>query len=204
MTEDFKIMNLFSRLVDILLLNFLFLLTSLPVITLGASITALFSVNLKLTKNEESYISRDYFRAFRQNFRLGTAGFLLFAVIAGLLCTNLWISYKIPGVFFLVLRALATIFLVFLAVWALYYFPILARFQFTWKQIHTHIPHMIVTHPGSFFLLLLLNIPLVFLSMYSVYTATFLLIGGCLFGFALLTYVESFVFRSIFRPYEIC
>lgn len=78
-------MNLFSRIVDLLLLNFLFVITSLPVLTLGASLTALFSVSLKLVRNEESYVSRDYFRAFKKNFCQATVSFWAFSLIIALL-----------------------------------------------------------------------------------------------------------------------
>lgn len=203
MTQEFKIMDMFSRLMDLLVLNFLFLLTSLPVITIGASLTALFSVSMKLTHNEESYISRNYFHAFRENFLQATAAFLGFILAGGILCTNLVISYRLTGLFSVVLQALSAAFLIILAACFLYYFPILARFRFTQKQIFMHIPHMIATQYRFFFLLVLLNIPVLFLCIYSVYTAFFVLILGCVLGFSAFTYVESFLFRKIFQPYEI-
>lgn len=96
-------MNLFSRIVDLLLLNFLFVITSLPVLTLGASLTALFSVSLKLVRNEESYVSRDYFRAFKKNFCQATVSFWAFSLIIALLAGNLMISFQQAGNFYLVL-----------------------------------------------------------------------------------------------------
>lgn len=196
-------MNLFSRISDFLLLNFLFVITSLPVMTLGASITALYSVNLKMVRNEESYIARDYFRAFKRNFKLATSAFLLFLTIGILMVANIWISFRAPETFYLILRALSTIFLCSLLICAKYFFPILARFDFTFKQVWMHIPHMLLTHPGSFLFLLLLNIPVVILMVYSIYTAFFILIIGCIIGFAIFTYIEASFFRTIFKNYEL-
>lgn len=203
MNQEPKIMSLFSRLVDILLLNLLFIITSLPIITLGASLTALFSVSYKLVHNEESYVSRDYFHSFHENFRLGTIGFLVFTVITGLLGANIWISFQNSGPFFLFLRTLAFVFLVLAGICFLYYFPVLAHFRFSWKQIWIHIPHMIITKPVFFLTLLLLNAPVIFLGFYSVYTGFFLLIIACIFGFAAFAYVESLIFARIFPSYEI-
>ena len=59
MNHEMKIIDMFSRIFELLLLNLLFVLTSLPLVTVGASMTALFSVNLKLVKNEESYIAKE-------------------------------------------------------------------------------------------------------------------------------------------------
>ncbi|MGN0294433.1 MAG: DUF624 domain-containing protein [Lachnospiraceae bacterium] len=85
MTQEFKIMDVLSRLMDLLVLNFLFLLTSLPIITIGASLTALFSVSMKVVHDEESYISKNYVHAFRENFLQATAAFLVFIPAGGLL-----------------------------------------------------------------------------------------------------------------------
>lgn len=202
MTQDSKTMIFLSRICDILLLNFLFILTSLPIITLGASITALYSVNLKMVYNEESYISRDYFRAFRKNFKIATPTFLFFLIFIALMGVNIWISLRAEGSFYIVLRTLASIFLFCLLICAKYYFPILARFVFTSKQVWIHIPHMITTHIGYFLFLVILNIPVIILIMHSVYTAIFVLFFGCICGFALFTYIECFLFRSIFKDYE--
>lgn len=203
MNQENRIMSLFSRINDFLLLNVLFVITSIPVITLGTSITALYSVALKMVKNEESYVVRDYLHAWKRNFKPATPAFLFFAVVFSILGMNIWISYQTDGTFYLFLRSLATIFLVCLFICVKYYFPVLARFDFTFRQVWLHIPHMIVTHAAYFFFLVLLNVPIVFLSVYSVYTACFTLVIGCIIGFAVLAYAEAFLFRRIFADYEI-
>lgn len=203
MNQESKLFSFFSRLVDLLLLNALFVITSLPVLTLGASLTALYSVSYKLIRNRESYICRDYFRAFRENFRLGSVGFLLFSAADGLLGINLWISFHNAGPIFLFIRTLSFFFLVLSGICSLYYFPVLAHFRFTWKQIWIHIPHMILTQFSAFVLLILFILPVLFMAFYSVYTFFFLLTVGILFGFAGFTYIESFVFTRIFPSYEL-
>ena len=180
-------MNLFSRIVDLLLLNFLFVITSLPVLTLGASLTALFSVSLKLVRNEESYVSRDYFRAFKKNFCQATVSFWAFSLIIALLAGNL----------------MSFLFMIFIGIYFLYFFPVLARFYFTTRQILLHIPHMIFTHFSDFVLLVVLLIPLIFFSVYSLFTAICIVVFGCVCGFSVCAYVMSILFRRIFEPYEI-
>lgn len=203
MNQDNKIMNFFSRVVDLLLLNFLFVITSLPVFTLGASLTALFSAAMKLVRNEESYVSKDYFRAFKTNFRQATVSFWAFALVLALLFGNLMISYQQSGSFYLVLRMISFLFVIFIGIYFLYFFPVLARFYFTTRQILLHIPHMILTHFSSFILLIILLIPLIFLCVYSLFTATCVIVFGCICGFSVYAYVMSMLFRKIFEPYEI-
>lgn len=202
MNQENKILELLSRIVDLLLLNFLFIITSIPIFTIGASLCALYSVNLKMTRKEESYVIKDFFRSFRQNFRQATPSFIAFAAAFSLLGMNLWISTQTGGTFSAVLRTVAGIFLLAVYICFLYYFPILARFQFTCRQVMMHIPHMILTWPGYFFTLILLNIPIFFFAFYSLYTAAALFIITCIIGASAFTYVESLLFRKIFEKYE--
>lgn len=70
-----------GRLADLFLLTFLWFLCSLPVITAGASTTALYYVALKMAKNEEGYICKTFFRAFIDNLKraIGIWGIMLAA-----------------------------------------------------------------------------------------------------------------------------
>ena len=65
---DSPLMRFLSRLSDIFILNVLFLLCCIPVVTIGASATALYTVTLKMARNEESYITKGFFKAFKSNF----------------------------------------------------------------------------------------------------------------------------------------
>ena len=57
-----------DKMVRFLWLSILWALCSIPVITIGASTTALYSVTLKYVRNEEGYLTSSFFRAFRENF----------------------------------------------------------------------------------------------------------------------------------------
>src|SRR5699024_12157957 len=50
-------------------LNLLWLICSIPIFTIGASTSALYSVTLKIARNEDVIIHRQFFKAFRENFR---------------------------------------------------------------------------------------------------------------------------------------
>lgn len=78
---DSRFMDLLGRITDMMLLNVLFIITSLPVITIGASATALYSVTLKLSREEDVYPLRAYLGSFKKNFRKATViWMILFAV----------------------------------------------------------------------------------------------------------------------------
>ena len=76
-TPNSRFMRYLNRLADLMILNLLFLLTSIPIFTIGASLTALYSVCFRLGTDREGSTFRDYFAAFKENFRQATSLFLL-------------------------------------------------------------------------------------------------------------------------------
>jgi uncharacterized membrane protein YesL len=197
MNHEPKIIDMFSRIFELLLLNLLFVLTSLPLITIGASLTALFSVNLKLVRNEESYIIREYFRAFRRDLKPASVTFLLFAVTGTLFSFNIILALQSTGLLYLITGVLSLIFLILLGVYALYYFPLLARFHYTHAEAARYIPRAIAGKPGLFLMLIAMNLPVLFLCLFSIQTLLFVLIFTLLVGAAGFTYVESIVLRAV-------
>lgn len=197
MNHEIKILDLFSRIFELLLLNLLFVLTSLPLVTIGASAAALFAVNLKLVKNEESYITKEYFHAFRQNLKPASISFLLFITIGGLFSFNVILALQNTGLLFLATGVLSLVFLILLGVYALFYFPLLARFHYSHIQIFRQIPRIIQRTPGLFLLLAALNIPVLFLCLFSVQTLMFVLLFTLLIGASGFTYIESLLIRAM-------
>ena len=80
-SPDSKIMTVLTRITDLILLNILFLISCLPVFTVGAAVTALYSMCFRLMREEYNGIIRPYFQAFKTAFRQATAiwGILLIA-----------------------------------------------------------------------------------------------------------------------------
>ena len=74
-----------GRAADLFMLNVVFVICCLPVVTIGASLTALHYVTLKMARNEESYIIRSFFKSFKQNFKQSTIINLIMLLIAGVL-----------------------------------------------------------------------------------------------------------------------
>ena len=69
LNPDNPVMAFITRITYSVYLNLLWFICYLPVVTIGASTTALFYVTLKMAKNEEGNITAAFFRSFRENFR---------------------------------------------------------------------------------------------------------------------------------------
>ena len=75
---DSKFMQVANKFADLMLLNILTLVCCVPIFTIGAAVTAMHSVLLKIYRNEESYITKQYFKSFKENFKQSTLIFLIY------------------------------------------------------------------------------------------------------------------------------
>jgi len=80
-SPDSKIMQIIGKVTDLVLLNIVFLLTCLPVFTIGAAVTAMYTLCFRMLRQEEGNIIKPYFRAFKENFRPATGVFAILLLI---------------------------------------------------------------------------------------------------------------------------
>ena len=131
--------NLLSRVLtkvfDLCLLNILFLITSLPIFTIGVSLSALYTVTLAMSKNEESPVFLMYFRMWKQTFKKGMiAGLVLLGIVA-LLIFDMWIwwnsriSYRM---FFMIATLVLLSLVIMVSNWV---FPLIAKFENSVKNM---------------------------------------------------------------------
>ena len=114
-------------------LNILWLLCSLPIVTIGASTTALFYVTLKMAEDRDDGLTGMFFRAFRQNFKPATKLWLLLLGVGAFLAVDGYVVWHIwsTSVFWTLVAALLIAAALVYAVVLLYAFPLLARFENT-------------------------------------------------------------------------
>lgn len=93
---DSKFMIFMNKFADLLWLNVLTLVCSIPIFTIGASFTAMHYMVLKIYRNEEGYITRGFFKSFKENFRQSTVIWLIYLAVGLLLALDF--SYVREGI----------------------------------------------------------------------------------------------------------
>lgn len=134
---DGFIVQLCNKIVDCICLSFLWLVTSLPIVTLGASTTALYyAINVGI-RYDKGGIWQAYWRSFRSNFKQATVLWALLFLIYGLLCGSCYSAYKlcINGLLFKEMFYFLLIVLALVMAWGNMLFPYLAKFQNSTKMI---------------------------------------------------------------------
>lgn len=125
---DSPLYRFLNRALDVLKLNFLWLLCSLPIFTVGASTVAAMSVALKLADDEEGYIGKAFFAAFKENFKQGTLMGLITIIAVYAVYMDFQLFEAVEGnPLFLLIIGIVSVFLVIIA--TIYTFPLLARYE---------------------------------------------------------------------------
>lgn len=134
---DNKFNRALTKIVDCVILSILWIVSSIPVFTIGASTTALYYAVHKVILHNRGYVWRDYWAAFRSNFKKSTIAWFIMLVIAGLFVVDINIMRQFSELGETI-GSLYTVFYVFLAVevvWANYMFSYIARFEDSLKRI---------------------------------------------------------------------
>ena len=134
------LVNTLNFLGDIVILNLLFIVCSIPIVTIGAAATACYAgVSRTLQKRETGLVYKAFFVDFRAAFRQSTAAWLLELFILLILAGDVWFAvvYSEPdNKFFLIFAIIVGVGVLMASLW---FYPLAARFQNTLgKQIKTH------------------------------------------------------------------
>lgn len=134
---DGAVVQAMTKIADCICLSLLWLVSVIPIFTIGAANAALYYAMNRSVRRGESSILKNYWQGFRTNFRQGTALWLLLVLIFGLLiaaCYCTWLlcaaGYLPAFMFWGCLILTATVIL-----WASFLFPYLARFRNTNRLI---------------------------------------------------------------------
>lgn len=121
----YKFMN---RLMDVFKLNCMWLLCSLPIVTMGAATTAAYTITLKMVNDEEGYIAGPFWREFKANLKKGSIlGIIaMVASYAVYLDFQLYHAAKQHNMMFLIVGVIGIYFIFMHMVYA---FPLLARYE---------------------------------------------------------------------------
>ena len=128
---DSPLMQALNKVADLMWLNILTLICCIPVITVGPALTALHYMALKMVRNEECYIARDYFKSFKLNLRQGIVIWLIELVIVSLLIGDFLILQNSEVAFGEPMRVILMVVAVLVLFLFTFVYPVLAKFDNT-------------------------------------------------------------------------
>ena len=190
-----------SRIADLIILNIIFLITCIPIVTIGAAWTALYYVTLKMIRNEESYIVRSYFKSFKENFKQSTIMWLIALVLLVLLFFDYRIVNVMDGTIRQAMLIGLTVVALFLAMILTYLFPLQSKFYNTIKNTTKNALLMSIRHLPRTVIMLVITVAAVLITFFNNWTISYGLLFWILLGFATIALANSWFLVRIFDKY---
>lgn len=198
---DSKFMQALSRIADLILLNLIFLVTCIPIFTIGAASTALYSVAFRLGTEREEGVFRCYFRAFRSNFRQGTLLFLILLIPCLLLIFSLFFYAGLDGAAHLLTYVCVALLVVLVLIYS-YVFPLLSQFCNSVKQTLKNALLLSIGYlPRSLVMALLNVLPWALLYFETMFFFRMGILWILLY-FSAAAYINARILGRVFAPYQ--
>lgn len=198
---DNKFFAFMGRVGDLMILNILWLLCSLPLVTMGASTAALYYATLKMARNEDSYPARMFLHSFRQNLRQGICLTLIFLVLGALLFVDIRVCLSMNNQMGKLLTAVFFLLTCLFGMTLSYTFPVLAQFENSLKAILKNALLMSICHLPLTVVIVALDLVPVLLFFISPYYFVLSFPAWLLLGFALIAWINGKLFVKVFARY---
>ncbi len=188
-----------GKMADLMALNLLALLCCLPIVTIGASLTSLYYMTLKVVRDEEIYIVKNFFKAFKQNFVKSTIVWLIQIVVMVILISDYYMFFfnetsKFPAIF----QVVVLIVTVVAAITFMFVYPLMSKFDNSLKNNFRNAFLLGITQfPKIIVMYILWAVPVV-VTIFVIELFPFVL----LFGLSLPALLSSLMYNKFFLKLE--
>ena len=200
-TDNF-LMRFCEKVLDIVTVNLLFVVSCLPIVTIGVAKISLYQTIFEVKGSRRVPVFKTYIRAFKQNLKLGLQLGLLELGIFLISVVDLSLFWGQTSLGFQLIKAICLGILIFLTLVMLASYPIAARYDLTWKEVLQKGLLLVSFNFVWFFLMLAIILLIIMLLYLSGFT---LVLGGSaflLFGFGLLAFCQAGLMEKLFAKYQ--
>lgn len=198
-----KFFRFMGKVADLIILNIVCVIFCLPIVTIGPALTALSYMTQKMVRDEESYIIRGFWNAFKQNFRQGLKVNIIVIAVSALLGFNIDYIINVRGRegFFGVLYYVTIVLIVLWCFILLYLYPVMSKFENTIGQTFKNSFLMSFVHLPDTIIMAIITVGppiLMYMSDKILKVCMFIYL---IMGISLLSYLKSMMFVGIFDHY---
>lgn len=195
--EDNPFNAALTKIFDLCVLNVCALICCVPIVTAGASMTALYAVMLPMSENKEGPIIKSFIRQFRANLKGSVKTWLVMLFAALVLMFDLYVWTKMESSYRSVFFGLTIAMLTALAVVASWYFGLRATFEDTGKTSLINAGKYALIYLPASILMAAYTAGIVYVYLQQGYLALFIPI----FGITLIEYPKAWYMRQKFNAY---
>ena len=133
---DNGFMKAMSKLYDMIFLSVLWIVFSIPIVTIGASTTALYYTSVKVIRHERDYIFKSFWKSFKDNYVNATIFWLMLIAIYAILGINIWSAFSVFGESAgMIMRGIYIFLTLLISFMSIYIFPVQSRYVMGKRQI---------------------------------------------------------------------
>lgn len=194
---DSYLMRFLNLVANLLILHVMWLIYSLPLVTIGASTTALYYSCMKLIRTKEGYVHRNFHQAFCKNFKQATIIWIGMVIVGLLYVTDIRFGMYLNNMAGKIMIVSCSIFLFPILLTSLYIFPVQAKFE---NKIIDNIKNAFIFSFKHIFCSILL---LLLIATFALLTISFVPFIGLMLccGAGLLGWFTSNIYIYVFRKY---
>lgn len=186
-----------SNLADLVMLNITWVITCIPVVTIGAAQTAFYRIMLRRVRGTCVYPVREYLAAFKEEFGKSTKIWIGFLIIGAVLVFDLMYMGQTWTAWGIAVGVLLFLWVILVS----YVFPVMAQFENTLKNTMKNACYMAVRHLPYTIGIIILNLIPVFCFLAGGAIMQVTLPVYMVIGFAVTARINAAMFRNIFEKY---
>ena len=199
LNENNVIHIFFNKLGDIIIANLLFILCSIPLITIGPALTAMYHCTLRTIKGNNNGTVKTFFKAFKENFVQSIIIWIAILTVDGVLFLNTRFLLHENGNISRILLYLSAGVAVLSLIFTLYIFPVIATFANTLKMLCRNAFLLSFMHFPTTILMAIITIFPLYMTYIDVELLPLYACCWFFFGFGMVAFINSILLYRFFK-----
>ena len=199
---DNKFFQALEGIANIVILNFLFIICCIPIVTIGASMTATYSVAMSIVDDREPYIFREFFKKFKENFKQSTIVWIILFLVVVFISVDFYIcSLLSNNMICTVLKFVLTLVSIVLGFVIIYVFPLISKFENSVKNTLVNAILISVQNlPYTIVMLIISLLPIGSLLLFPNYWGQIIFFNTAI-SYGMVAYLNSIFLNKILNKY---
>lgn len=197
-----KFFQALEAIANIVILNFLFIVCCIPVVTIGASITATYSVAMSIVDDKDPYILREFIKRFKENFKQSTFVWIIVLFIGVFIAADFYICSLIASnMINMVFKFILTLMSIVLGFVVVYAFPLISKFENSVKNtLVNSILISIQNLPYTILMLIISALPIGAIFILPNYWGQIIFFNTAI-SYGIVAYINSIFLSKILKKY---
>ncbi len=183
-----------NKMTDLILLNILWIICCIPVVTAGAATTAAYYVSITSIRCGDGYVVKRFFTSFRKNFCQITPVWIGILISGFILAADMLFWYRLGSGFAKIMFIISAVVVFLLLIWVLWIFPVFAKLEGRTRELLKNAAAFAIGYFPYTVIVLIITGVVIYANLVSLVANSIMLF----IGFALLSYIKSFFFYRVF------